>query len=303
MKLKLRLIVICAVLLCILACGKQQKDELRIGLISPSINHLPLSFALESAVEADEAFRITYFNSGWEVQEALIAGKLDAAIMPFSYVHNAAAKGYPVKIISFLERESDGIVARADVHSVAALHQRRIAVLKASTVELLLADLAQDIGIEYLPVYFRSPNEMLAALQRGEVDAVVAYVPVLQKLPAGFKVLHWFGDSHHHHPCCDLAVNEKQLTKSKSDRVIGLMERIGDILPQINMDNPLLIRYATTRYWISEDQLAEALAHTHFALGLDKAGKDFERRITEIAVEKGYQTRILRDHEIYLELK
>ncbi|MCD8479984.1 MAG: hypothetical protein LRZ88_07010 [Candidatus Cloacimonetes bacterium] len=49
--------------------------------------------------------------------------------------------------------------------------------------------------------------------------------------------------------------------------------------------------------------MEEALTHTHFALGLDAAGRDFERRITQIAVEKGYQSRILQDHEIYLELK
>ena len=303
MKLKQMLIVICVVLISTFGCGQRQGDELRIGLIGPSINHLPLSFALESAVEADEGYRVTYLNSGWEVQEAIIAGKLDAAIMPFSYVHTAVAKGYPLKIVSFLERESDGLVSSVDVSSVADLHRARIAVLKASTVELLMDELAHETGIEYDAVYFRSPNEMLAALQSGDVAAAVAYVPVLQKLPDGFQVLHWFGDTHRNHPCCDIAVNEKELTKSKTDSVIKLMARIEEILPRITMDNPELKHYAKTRYGLSDRQLEEALTHTHFALGLDAAGRDFERKITQIAVEKGYQSRILQDHEIYLELK
>ncbi len=82
--------VVLLALLLLSACGK---SSLRIGIIKPSIDHLPLSYGFQMKRMNAEIYTLVPFTSGWEVQEALVAGRVDAAIMPFTYVWNAAASG------------------------------------------------------------------------------------------------------------------------------------------------------------------------------------------------------------------
>ena len=144
---------------------------------------------------------------------------------------------------------------------------------------------------------------MVAALTADEVDAIVAYVPVIQTIPEGYEVLHWFGDSHHNHPCCDLVVNEKQLDSHKTSVLKKMITQIEGVLPNVNTENPELMQYIADKYGLTPSQATEAMQHTHFATGLEVAGKKLERKLTDISVTKGYQPRQLRDNEIYLELK
>jgi ABC-type nitrate/sulfonate/bicarbonate transport system substrate-binding protein len=294
--------LLCALLFGSLACGPKQADTLRMGIIGPSINHLPLSFALDTGQTDSEAYKMISFSSGWEVQEALIAGKIDAAIIPFSYAWNAAARGYPVKIVSFLERESDAIVSSSSVIDLKDLHTRKIGLLKASTVELLMIDLAESAGIDFSPVYFRTPNELVAALQARQVDAIVAYVPVIQQITGDFHVLHWFGESHPQHPCCDIAVNQKQLNPAKTLILKQLIETMHCVLPDIDAHDPQLLGFAKDTFRLNDMQVAEALNHTKFRTGLDEEGKALQRRLMTIAVRKGYQKTMIGDDSIYLEL-
>jgi len=269
-----------------------------MGIISPSINHLPLSYTLDES----ESKKIIYFSSGWEVQEALIAGRLDVAIMPFSYAWNAASRGYPIRIVSFFERESDGIVAHSKLNNLQDLDNAKIGLLKASTVELLMDDLAGSEGFRYQAVYFRTPNEMVSALQVGEVDAIVAYVPVIQKISGDFNVLHWFGDSHPKHPCCDIVVNKKNMTDKKIAELKGLISRMHCVLLDIASDDQNVHHFAQDRFQLDQRQSSEALTYTKFITGLDESGKALQRRLISIAVQKGYQKHMLRDDEIYWEL-
>lgn len=298
MKIHIMIAILCGLLIVVSGCGTAQKDTLRFGIIAPSINHLPLSYAQTSG----DSLNIARLSSGWEVQEALIAGKIDAAIMPFSYAWNAASKGYPIRIVSFLEHESDGIVAQPEIQKIHDLHNAKIGVLKASTVELLMDDLAQTYGLEYHAVYFRTPNDLVSALHTRDVDAIVAYVPVIQKISENYQVLHWFGESHPEHPCCDLVVNKKNMSPAKISELRKLIARIHGALPYIATREEKLVSATQSMYQLSLEQTEEALANTFYTTGLDPAGKAMERRLIEIAVQKGYQGTMIKDEDIYWEL-
>lgn len=302
MKYNKTFVLLCAITLSLFACKQKAADSLRMGIIGPSINHLPLTYSLAAHRPQAGAFELIKFSSGWEAQEALIAGKIDAAIMPFSYAWNAASRGYPVKIVSFLERESDAIVAKSSIQNVTDLQGRKIGVLKASTVELLMIDFAEQADFSFEPVFFRTPNELVASLQAGQVDAIVAYVPLIQKISGDFKVLHWFGESHPHHPCCDIAINQKHLNSAKTLVLKELIDAIHSSLPDIESRDKLLLDHTKTAYKLDDGQVREALTHTRFSTGLDESGKELQRRMMRIAVQKGYQKNLVDDDKIYLEL-
>ncbi len=288
------LFIICILLLC--ACMKAQ-PKLKLGIIKPSINHLPLSLLMQENQIA--GLQPVYFSSGWEAQEALISGKIDAAIMPFTYVYTAVAKNYPLKIVSFLERESDAVVVSNDIKSPSELNGQKIGLLKASSVDLLMHSWAKTEGFEFVPVYFRTPNEMTGALDTGAVKAIVAYVPVIQKMQQ-HSVLHWFGEEHPQHPCCDLVVNSTRLDDSKKAMLKQLMVILEQGLATPKAEQ--MISYLIDNHGQDSLQALQALRHTVFKMGLDVKGIAFERQLMQQALELGYLKSIPLAEDIYLNL-
>lgn len=285
MKIRTIAIAVTAVLLFCTSCSSKA-DVLRIGIIRPSINHLPLTYALHLNPEAGRHLQIYPLSSGWEVQEALVSGKIDAAIMPFSYAWNAVAKGYPIKIASFLERETDAIVTEQSVQDISQLQGARIGLLKASTLDILWKNLADSLNMEYTALYFHSPNEQIAALQRSEVDAIVIYVPLIQKLDEQYHVLHWFAEFFPDHPCCDLVFNSDQLNVIKKKHFSRMLAIIDETIP--SLDTQSALQYVKAYYRLSTEQAQDALRHTGFKTGLDDAGRDFEQRMMESALKMAY---------------
>ncbi len=284
----------------VLSCSRQGQ-QLRIGIIKPSIDHLPLSYGLEKGLIDNSIYQLVPFSSGWELQEAMIAGQVDVGIMPFTYAWNAASKGYPIRTVSFFERETDAIVVSSNISSIKDLHNARVGILKASTLDILMQDFARDSSFSYQPISFRSPNEMISALQAGIVDAIVIYVPLIQKLE-GFQVFHWFGDAYPAHPCCDLSVNTEKLTEDKTLLLKKLLAALDEIIPSVNSTNKDLLDYVTKHYGLTTEQTIQALAHTVFATGLDEESKAFQRKMIKLAIDSAYQKQDLRDDQIYLEL-
>ncbi|MBW6513673.1 MAG: ABC transporter substrate-binding protein [Candidatus Syntrophosphaera sp.] len=283
-------------------CGRTHKEEMRIGVIKPSVDHLPLTHAHQTG-QLSPHVKLVNFSSGWEVQEALIAGRIDAAIMPFTYAWNAASLGYPLRIVSHFELETDGIIVPSGLSNFAELNEARIGLLKASTLEILFIDWARERGIIYDPVYFRTPNEMAAALEVGDVDAIVTYEPLIQKLPARFKVLHYFKADYPGHPCCDFVINVSGLTQQRRDEYRELLDAVKLSQDAANRAENELLDLAGRLYGLDRDQTRNALSNTVYMTGLSEAGMAFERKMTGMAIELGYQYQELDDSEIFLRLE
>ena len=294
--------IVCLVVLLGLCACRPRHAVLRIGIISPSIDHLPLSYALaEGGMDSDDLMIIP-FTSGWEAQEALIAGRIDTAILPFTYIWNAVAKGYPIKTASFFERETDGLLTHPAIQSVSDLQDKKIGMLKASSLEVLWLDFAKSNGIKAQTVYFHSPNELVTAFIRSEVDAAVLYVPLLNKLEGDFKVLHWFAERYPLHPCCDLAVNTKTLAAGKQKRFQRFFAELDRFVSGLNTREPRFMQFAARTYSLSPDQLQEALQHTRFRLGLEQQGVVFQQKMAEYSKVQGYLERIPAAEEVFMNI-
>jgi len=295
--MKYILIIICCVILA--ACGNQQSDKLVIGLIKPSMNHLPVQYALDTNPEELNNYQIQYFHSGWETNEALVAGRIDLAIMPFTYAWMDVSQDKQVKIISFLERESDGIIASSEYANRENLTGSKMGVLKNSTLEIIPEMVFEKQGLsmpEMVP--FRTPMDMAAALQSGEVDAISYYVPSIFNLAERFQIVDWYSNTFPAHPCCDLVASEKAL-KSKRNQVNAFMKMLENSIRQMEGDPQNTSKIAQNSFGLSEQITSQSLAHTKYMLGLEASGKDFEAQAAELMLSKGYLARKTTSNEIY----
>ena len=297
-RLVLCLLVICITVLFI-ACSKQDANaKISIGIISPSIDHLPLSVAIDKRY-LDNNTKVVRFTSGWELQEAIAAGKIDLAIMPFTYAWTAIAKGTKLKIISCLERETDGIVAGKEFSGISELHDKKIGLLRASTLEVLMQDAAAISNINYRAVYFRTPTEMVEALKAKQVDAIVSYVPLIQKLGAEYHVVQWFSEANQAHPCCDLVATQSVLSKNTAviKKIQAALEKA---ILDINTPSDGIFKLMNSLYSLDKEQALDALKHTKFDTKTTEADKQFELRMMGTFLANDYIKHMPSIHDVYL---
>lgn len=292
-------IMICITLISSILIGcSGQEERLRIGIISPSVDHLPLTFGLENGTIKQEEITLRHFTSGWEVNEALVAGRIDVAILPFTYIWLNVASGYDVKTISFFERESDGIIASKDLQSLEDLEGRKIGVLRSSTLDILAEDLLNRLNISAKLVYLRTPSEMAAALTKGDVDALSYYVPSIFKFDDHFHVLYWYSEAYPTHPCCNIAGNADAL-ENKSSAINRLLNQLKDTLDEMEHTPDLVLEFTADYFGISHQEAAKTLSNTQFVMGLDEKSIQFEEKMIQIMFEKDYISQKVDRDEIY----
>jgi ABC-type nitrate/sulfonate/bicarbonate transport system substrate-binding protein len=261
---------------------------LQVGIIAPSFDYLPLKVAEENGLLARQNVSYQRFNSGWELGEALIAGKVDLAIIPFTYVISAAAQGSPVRIIATLEHEDDGVIARPGIDRLEQLAGKKVGCLKASTIELLLRQALSRRGIKAELVFFSSPMEMWSALEHGDVDALSYYVPGIIRADRKIgNIVHWYCDDWPMHPCCDVAVHLGRI-RNKIQAVRGLLKALRSGTEIIAQDTARAISVAVKTYGLTDSIALQSLRRTPFRLSLTKEEMDFELATARQMKELGY---------------
>lgn len=273
-------------LILVLACSSD-KDRLVIGLIRPSTDHLPVGIAIEMELLNPQDYLIRFFSSGWEVNEALINGNIDLAVMPFTYAWTGVSRGYQVRTISFFELESDGIIAHKNINSVAELDGRRLGVLRASTLEIFAEMLNDKYEIEMKLVYFRTPMEMAAALTGGSVDALSFYVPAIFKFSGDFHVISWYSDYFPLHTCCDIVAGVDAIEK-KEEKIRAFLEAVTVSSEAVNNRERTVVEYMKKNYQLTKDEAEKTLEHTKFKLGLSDEDMSFQLKIASKMYELGY---------------
>jgi len=293
-----KFLLIIVVFTLLVSCTK--KEKIIMGLIKPSLNHLPVDYALTHGIIRQDDIEIVYFNSGWETNEALAAGKVDMAILPFTYIWSDQANGMDVRIISFLERESDGIIKRSDLESLCS-PETKIGVLKGSTLEII-ADLyfekSCETGLNPEFVFFRTPFEMAAALKSCEVDALSYYVPSIFNLGEDYIIHDWYSIDFRNHPCCDLAVNGDSYTH-KAKMIDNLTAGISKAVVAMSMDNNIL-EFISSTFNLTPEQAKLSFEHTGYQTGLDSESILFEQKAAGVMYRKGYINKIADTNEVYL---
>lgn len=293
---KITLLILITVM--IISCTNNQDNKLVIGLIKPSLNHLPIDFGFNIKTLNKDNYQIRYFSSGWETNEALVAKKIDLAVMPFTYSWTDIANGKKIKIISFFERESDGIITSTKFKILADLKNKRIGVLRASTLDVFAEMVSQERDLNFELVYFRTPMDMAAALKTKKVDALSYYVPSIFKFSEEFHVIHWYSDDYPAHSCCDISVTQTALD-NKQSLISNFMLNLNESTNQLNNSPKAAFEAARIFYNIPIDLAKKSLYNTKYILNLDEDMKNFEEKVANIMFKKEYIKRRVDKDEVY----
>jgi len=173
------------------SADKADKPTIRIGYQSfPSGDLIVKNNKWLEEALPDYNIKWTKFDSGADVNTAFIAKELDFGALGSSPVARglSAPLNIPYKVAFVLDvaGDNEALVARngANVNSIPELRGKRIAAPFASTAHYsLLAALAQNgLSPSDVQLVDLQPQAILAAWDRGDIDAAYSWLPSLDQL-------------------------------------------------------------------------------------------------------------------------
>lgn len=194
MKLGLSLLLLALLLLPVSGCAGQSNDEgpetIRIGYLRvPNDESIAKAEALFDDYFAPRGIRCDFiiFDSGVDANKALLANSIDFATMGDTNAVIALATGLEVELIWIHEvlGAAEQLVARRDagITSVEDLAGRTVATVFASTAHFSLLHALRDAGIEDdVTLLDMQTADIVAAWQRGDIDAAYTWQPTLDEL-------------------------------------------------------------------------------------------------------------------------
>jgi taurine transport system substrate-binding protein len=138
--------------------------------------------------------RWVQFNSGSELNAAVASGSVHIGLGGSSTTVAAIAQGVPADVIWIYDiiGDNEALVVRDDIGSLEDLAGRRVGVPFGATTHyhLLVAFELNDIDPAGIEVLDMGPADILAAWQRGDIDAAFVWEPTLSAmLELGGEVL------------------------------------------------------------------------------------------------------------------
>lgn len=137
--------------------------------------------------ERDIETEFIVFDSGVDANKALLAGSIDFASMGHTNGVIALATGIEAELIWIHEvlGEAEQLVVREDagINSIEDLAGQRVATVFASTAHFSLLHALRDAGIEDdVTLLDMQTADIVAAWQRGDIDAAYTWQPTLDEL-------------------------------------------------------------------------------------------------------------------------
>lgn len=159
---------------------------------------VPWRYAQETQeVEKRTGYKVSYrkLGSGAEVARALASGAIhigEAGSSPFA---SAISQGVPIEVFWILDNinDAEALVARngSGVNTLADLKGKKIGLPYVSTTHFHALVALQDAGVDPKTVQILNlrPPEILAAWERGDIDATFVWDPALAKVKQSGKVI------------------------------------------------------------------------------------------------------------------
>lgn len=168
------------------SAGLAQAAKLSIGL-STWVGYGPLYIALDQGFFKEEGLDVDLvkMEDPKTRMPALIAGRIDLAVTTIDTVLNFYSADHPLDYVFALDDShgGDGIVAKADVKSVADLKGKNVAYAEGSVSQFFLAVLLKNAGLTLKDVNTQNmtAGDAGAAFVAGRVDAAVTWEPWLTR--------------------------------------------------------------------------------------------------------------------------
>lgn len=221
----------------------------------------------------DYNIKWTKFDSGADVNTAFIAKQIDFGALGSSPVARGLSAPlnipYSVAFILDVAGDNEALVARTGtgIESVADLKGKRVATPFASTAHYsLLAALEQNgLSANDVRLVDLQPQAILAAWQRGDIDAAYSWLPTLEQLETTGKVLissRKLADSGK--PTLDLAAVSNSFAKDNAKVVDVWRQQQARALNEIRNAPDAAAKAIAAEISLSPDDVGQQLRKTVF---------------------------------------
>jgi sulfonate transport system substrate-binding protein len=187
-----------AIALLLSGCGAVPADVRDAGMITLRVGTLAgttRALFAASGLDQDLPYRIEWsvFPTGPQLVEAQRAKAVDIGLTADTPPIFAQAANTPVKIVAVerlrdLQKSPLAIVVRkhSDITTVAQLRGRRIGLTQGTILQYLVVKVLQREGIRYADIAAVNipPEDSVAALRRGDVEALASIDPTLARTTA-----------------------------------------------------------------------------------------------------------------------
>jgi len=179
-----------------LMCGYQGvsggKLVVRVGTLLGGISTLDVMEVAELGREYGFALKVYRFHKTPEILTALARGDIDVAVVPAEMAAKLLERGVKLKIIAVDMCQNQAVLSMDPaIESIEDLVGRRVgAVVASGTYRMFKAYVKLAYGIEVsessssqdaIHVVNLEPGAMISALERGDVDAIVVWEPIVSK--------------------------------------------------------------------------------------------------------------------------
>lgn len=209
--------------------GLRAVETLRVGYLVGSIHHVPFFVAREQGFYEKEAglgyrFRHFEFIHGPAQMMHFVAGELDMGYVGCVPALIALSKGADFKIVASANLEGSAIVARPEIASVEGLDKKKVGTPGVGTIQnLMLYIVEEKEGISVTRIHYKV-TDLPLALERGEIDAFIAWEPFCAKaIVGGFgHVVYTSREILPNHQCCVFYISGRILREDR-DLAVGLV--------------------------------------------------------------------------------
>ncbi len=281
-----------------------ENPPVKVGYL-PITDAAPLLMAYAKGYFKEEGLRVEkpVLIRGWSsLSEAFISGKLNLVHLLFPIpIYMRYKLNYPVKVVAWDHTNNSAItvVGSGNIRELPDLAGKRIAVpYWYSMHNLVLQRILHDFSIEPIlrkrgkkggrketELLIMNPPDMPTALSAKTIDGYIVAEPfnAAGEIFAGGRILRFTGDVWKNHPCCIVAMHEKDLQRKEwSQRILNAvtkaqlfckdhLEEVARILSKEGENLiPLperVLKRALTRYTNEKSYLGGAITHPEWNTG------------------------------------
>ncbi len=189
----------------------QEVKDFKVGYL-PTTGHSLYFIAQEEGYFAEEGLNVTLhsFSNSGEGINAVLAGKLDVGTFGTAAPLAFEEQGADLVFFGGQMGTGAGVVAKGDLakelEDPANFKGKKVATVKLATGDVVWRGALYDAGLDWEKdvtiVEMNSPADVIVAVNKGEVDAGVVWVPFVEKAKQeGLTIVEYTNEYYDNHVC------------------------------------------------------------------------------------------------------
>lgn len=221
------------------------------------------------------------FGTGADALTALASGQIDISRLGSTPTVAAIARGLPIEIIAIsgVIATSERLIAKEQIGSVVDLKDKSIAYPPGSTAHysLMAALKVARVNVADVRLLSLKPAEMLAAWERGDIDAAYVWGPFSHQMEAsgGRELLATQDLQKDGYYVWNNFVVRKEFAEAYPDTVVQFLRTFQQTVDLYKSDTDAMVKLVATELGIEEKAVADTMAGLSFPSLTEQLSSDY----------------------------